>query len=324
MIKLLLTTSLISIFTYSLISVTMAQVYHIKEMNTEEIRTLDRNKTVVLLPGGILEQHGPYLPSFTDGYVNERLTQELTEAITKKTGWQVLIFPLIPLGTGGANEIGQKYSFPGTYSIRTSTLRAIFMDLATELGSQGFKWIFVVHAHGSPNHNLALDQAGDYFHEVYAGHMVNLFGMIRDEISNIGWNLISDEQRKEDGSLSIHADMRETGQILFLKPNLVNPQYKNAPTYPVHVRKDLIRISRSENWPGYFGSPRLANREFGAKYWNEFSSRVIELALSILDGFDYTQLPRVSTDTISEQALDNERRIEKKQKEWLKAKGYEK
>ena len=43
-----------------------AQIYRVAEMNTDQIRALDRETTIVLLPGGILEQHGPYLPSFTD------------------------------------------------------------------------------------------------------------------------------------------------------------------------------------------------------------------------------------------------------------------
>ena len=315
--------SLITLFTICFTGVTAAQVYHVKEMNTQQIQSLDRESTVVILTGGILEEHGPYLPSFTDGYINERLTQELTKAITQKAGRQVLLFPLIPLGTGGANEIGQKYSFPGTYAVRMSTLRIIFMDLATELGDQGFKWIFVVHAHGSPNHNLALDQAGDYFHDVYNGHMVNLFGLIRPEISDIGRNLITEDQRKEDGLISIHADMRETGLILFLQPGLVDSKYTNAPAYPVNDRSDLSRLSRSEQWPGYFGSPRFANKEFGAKYWNELSSRVTDLALRILNGFNDTQLPRVSTNSISEQALAHERRMEEKQNDWLNAHGYQ-
>jgi creatinine amidohydrolase len=51
------------------------------------------------------------------------------------------------------------------------------MDLATELGEQGFRWVFVVHAHGSPFHNLVLDQAGDYFRDTYGGRMVHLRGL---------------------------------------------------------------------------------------------------------------------------------------------------
>src|SRR5262249_53015642 len=114
-----------------------AQIYNVKEMNTEQIKALDREKTVVLLPGGILEEHGPYLPSFTDGYRNERLTEALANAIVERPGWKVLIFPLIPLGTSPANTLGQKYVFPGSYTVRPATLRAVVMDLATDLGEQG-------------------------------------------------------------------------------------------------------------------------------------------------------------------------------------------
>src|SRR6266545_4080612 len=91
-----------------------AQVRDIREMNTEQIRALDRAKTAVIIPGGILEEHGPYLPSYTDGYVNERLARDLADAIVARPGWGALMFPPIPLGSGGANEIGGKYRFPGT------------------------------------------------------------------------------------------------------------------------------------------------------------------------------------------------------------------
>lgn len=296
-----------------------AQIYHVKEMNSEEINGLDRNKTVVLLPGGILEQHGPYLPSFTDGYRNERLTKDLANAIVERPGWKVLVFPLIPLGSGGANEIGGKFSFSGTYTIRTSTLRAIFMDIATELGEQGFRWIFIIHAHGSPNHNLALDQSGDYFHDVYGGQMINLFGLILPELPEVVQALMTNKQHEEDGIISPHAGMRETSEILFLQPKLLDAEYKSAPPIAAQNREQLVKIAKADDWPGYFGSPRLATAAFGAKYWKEYSSRVIDLALRILDGFDYRQMKHVKETPVSERALKHERDIERKQSEWLKA-----
>jgi creatinine amidohydrolase/Fe(II)-dependent formamide hydrolase-like protein len=76
-----------------------AQIHQVKEMNTEQIKALDREKTVALLPVGILEEHGPYLPSGTDGYAAERRSQDLANAIVEKPGWKVLIFPIVPLGT---------------------------------------------------------------------------------------------------------------------------------------------------------------------------------------------------------------------------------
>jgi creatinine amidohydrolase/Fe(II)-dependent formamide hydrolase-like protein len=49
------------------------------DRNTAQIRVLDRSKTVVLLTGGMPEEHGPYLPAFTDGILSERLTGELVK-----------------------------------------------------------------------------------------------------------------------------------------------------------------------------------------------------------------------------------------------------
>src|SRR5258706_9075051 len=48
-----------------------AQVLRIAEMNTRQIHALNLQKTVVLIPGGILEEHGPYMPSYTDGYADD-------------------------------------------------------------------------------------------------------------------------------------------------------------------------------------------------------------------------------------------------------------
>jgi creatinine amidohydrolase/Fe(II)-dependent formamide hydrolase-like protein len=171
-------TLLIATFFLLLCGTASAQIYRVAQMNTEQIRALDKQKTVVILTGGILEEHGPHLPSFSDGYSNEWLAQKLAEAIVERPGMSVLMFPTIPLGHEGANEIGGTHVFPGTYSVRRTTLRAIFMDLATELGEQGFRRIFIVHGHGAPYHNLMLDQAGDYFRDTYNGKMVHLRGLV--------------------------------------------------------------------------------------------------------------------------------------------------
>ena len=110
----------------------------IAELNTTQIRDLDRAKTVVLLPGGMLEEHGPYLPAFTDGILSDRLTTAIADGVhARKPDWTVLVFPPISVGSSGSNgsnEIGGQFQFPGTYTVRPSTLHAIYMDLAAELG----------------------------------------------------------------------------------------------------------------------------------------------------------------------------------------------
>jgi creatinine amidohydrolase len=222
----------------------IGQIYHVEQMNTEQIGALDREKTVVLLPVGILEEHGPFLPSGSDVYITDRRTETLANAIVERPGWKVLIFPLIPLGTDPANVVGQKYVFPGSYTVRPSTLRAVFMDLATDLGEQGFRWIFVVQAHGGLEHNRFLNQAGDYFHDTYGGHMINLRALLRPQLRP---NTRSEEEQRND-----HAGADETSTMLFLRPDLVNPAYKNAEPLPARDQKHRVDIAKASNWPGYW------------------------------------------------------------------------
>lgn len=303
-----------------------AQIYRVAEMNTEQIRALDRQKTVVLLPGGVLEQHGPYLPSFTDGYMNEWWTQELAEEIAARPGWSVLVFPIIPLGDGGANEIGGKFVFPGTYGVRVQTLRAVFMDLATELGEQKFRWVFVIHNHGSPVHHQALDQAGDYFRDVYGGRMVNLFGLLPKTTQAAP--AISPAESKENG-LDIHAGMSETSRILFLRPGLVDPARSKAAPFTGSAFSELAQIAKGDDWPGYFGSPRLATAAFGAQVMRYRAARYNAVALAILDGMDDREIPRYAGVALKEQAdvaagaLRHDAEVARKQQEWLRRKGLQ-
>src|SRR5689334_11417941 len=109
-----------------------AQVLELSELNTRQIQALDRQRTVVIIPGGILEEHGPYLPAYTDGYVIQAYTQALARAIAGRPGWTAVLFPQIPLGNDPANTIGAKTVFPGSYPVRMATMRAIYMDLANE------------------------------------------------------------------------------------------------------------------------------------------------------------------------------------------------
>lgn len=317
-----------------------AQIYRVAQMNTEQIQALDKQKTVVILTGGILEQHGPHLPSFSDGYSNEWLTQRLAEEIVQRPGMSVLLFPTIPLGHEGANEIGGTHVFPGTYSVRRTTLRSIFMDLATELGEQGFRWIFIFHGHGAPFHNLMLDQAGDYFRDTYAGRMVHIRGLLptAEQLAKLNLpkppdiNIFSEAQKKEIGAMDEHAGFDETSRLLFLRPDLVSSVYKQLSPQTTNNPTEFFQIARLTGWLGYLSSPRLANANFGALSQQYRSKRDNALALAILDGkLDERDVPRYSKmmtedkqiTTALSASTKNEKDRERKQQEWMKRKGIE-
>jgi creatinine amidohydrolase/Fe(II)-dependent formamide hydrolase-like protein len=301
-----------------------AQVLNLAELNTEQIRALDRARTVVIMPGGIMEEHGPYLPSYTDGYTNEKVAAEVASAIGQRPGWKALMFPPIPLGSGGANAIGGKFAFPGTYSVRPETLRAVYMDLATELGEQGFRWIFIVSEHGDPRHNAALDAAGDYFRDTYQGHMVHLMGVIVGTPAAAA--IVPKATRDEDG-FTVHAGAEEHSFVMAIRPDLVPGAISAAPSITGKDIPDLRRIASADGWPGYFGAPRLASAEIGRQLLAAEVKTRIDIALKILDGADERERQRYSSMILGipgiAEIVDGESRhddaVDAREREWLAA-----
>lgn len=303
-----------------------AQIHDLADMNTEQIRALDRQRTVVLLTGGILEEHGPYLPAGTDALVNDWLSGRLAEALVARPGWTVVRFPMLSLGASGANDIGLRFRFPGTYVVRGSTLRSVYMDLAAELGEQGFRWVFIVDWHGAPVHHRALNDAADFFSDTYGGTMVHLFGLTEVFLFETDPPFLSREQAAEEG-FTVHAGAMEHSAVLFLRPGLVPPGIASAPSI---TGKDgiagLTRIARQPYWPGYFGAPRLATAAHGAAHLAGLSQKVNEVCLSILDGKAHRQMPRYSDQAAADQGEQHieeaiaahERAIEEKQQQWLR------
>jgi creatinine amidohydrolase len=303
---------------------TDAQIYHVQDLSTVQIQALDHEKIVVLLPGGILEQHGPYLPSFTDGYMNLAITDSIAHAIVKNTGRPVLIFPLIPLGNGGANEIGRKYNFPGTYTVRASTLRTIFMDLGSELGEQGFKHIFVIHMHGSPNHNHAIDQACDYFNEEYKGKMMNVWNLAIE----INKDFRSEVVKKLDG-FTVHAGAAEHSMLYYLQPQFKSLGYQKASAQKASGPNELGTVAMRPGWLGYFGAPALATTELGRQSWQEWTRVIISGVTDVLnDRYDFSKptyyklmLADPDQSKVNDDAAKHDAEREQREMNWIKREG---
>ncbi len=271
----------------------IAQVLRVTDLNTRQIAALDRTRTVVVLEGGMLEEHGPYLPAFTDGFLSERLASDVAAGIVARMpGWSVLRFPPISVGSSGSNEIGRRFVFPGTYAVRPSTLRAIYMDLATELGEQGFRWVILVHIHGSPLQLAALDDACDWFHDTYGGTMVNLWGLL-PVLAGWGGAMtgLPADQRRDDG-VSLHAGLDETSLMLYLHRDLVTSDYGDAPSVSAATVESAFVMARRPGWTGYLGAPRHGSAELGRRIWTSFSDSALSVTLRILNGADPAQFQR--------------------------------
>jgi creatinine amidohydrolase/Fe(II)-dependent formamide hydrolase-like protein len=306
-----------------------AEVLHVAELNAARIAKLDKARTVAILVGGILEEHGPYLPSYTDGYLSERLAKDVAAAVGSRPGWTALVFPQIPLGASGANEIAGRYIFPGTYTVRTDTLRAVYMDLASQLGEAGLRTILIVHLHGAPLQNRMLDQASDFFRDTYEGRMLHVYGLMR---VLEGWSaadaVTTAPARAADG-YCVHACLGETSTMLHLRPDLVDSAYAKAPPWVGRDMRELRNISAKPEWPGYFGAPHLANAAAGKAAVDGLSREMVAAAMDFLDGKDDRLGPRFSDVTakdpqeqdIDRGALAFESAIRAKQEHWLRSRG---
>ena len=304
-----------------------AQILKVAELSARDLENLNRDQTIVIMPGGILEEHGPYLPAFNDGYLNAWLAKRMAEAIIANRGGTVLMFPTIPLGAGIPEDFAGLSPFSGSYTVRPETLRSVYMDLASALGDDGFRKIFVISKHGAPQHNTALLEAAEYFNDRYTGTMVILTSLIYE--GAIDTPIIFDEEEQKEHGLIVHAGGEETSQALFLQPQLVAEDYVEAKPYHAATTTDLIRIAKAPDWPGYFGSPRLATSTKGAAMVEHRSKLLIELALRILDGYDWTTLPtradRGANDPAFRELRENtDARAEKErliQEEWISIRG---
>lgn len=293
-----------------------AQVLQMGAMNTRQLGEVDKSRTVVIIPGGIMEEHGPYLPANTDGYVSERQARDLAEALVAE-GWQVLLFPALPLGAGGANELAAKYPFPGTYVVRLDTLRAVYMDLADELGEAGFRWVFLVHSHGAPNHVRILQEASDYFTDTYPGRMLPVTGGMEAWASpDHPRRGLGEQARREDAS-SGHGGIDETSLMLFLEPSLVSPDYRDAAVFTAAGENGMVDVARRDDWQGYFGAPAHATAEYGARLYRLSTGAMVKEALEVLA--DPRPAARASRPlrAVDDAAIARDEAIRRRQQEWI-------
>jgi creatinine amidohydrolase/Fe(II)-dependent formamide hydrolase-like protein len=293
------------------------------KITTTEFAALDRDRTVVIIPGGILEEHGPYLPSNTDGLLANWLAQQLSGQIAERPGWSVLLLPEITLGHSGANDIGRRFTFPGTITVRSATLRSVYLDLADSLRSHGFKWVFLVHIHGAPLHNQMLDEASDYFTESSGGRMVHLMGLAAVE-NCCSWKEGADPEAVAEDGFTVHAGVSESSRIMFVAPAAVKPEIAQAPSVTGKDFADLVRIAEQPNWPGYFGAPRFAAPEIGERVLRAQAAKLGEIALAILDGKEWPQERFHVEDSMDPEDVKISRAteavdaaIEKRQRAWL-------
>lgn len=112
------------------------------ELTWSEIEELDRGKTVVFIPVGAIEQHGPHLPLNTDVLIAEHLAEALAKYVEKSSELVALLAPALSYTYAKPSTV-----LPGTISVNGETFIHYVRDIIVDLRRQGFKKFVFVNSH---------------------------------------------------------------------------------------------------------------------------------------------------------------------------------
>jgi creatinine amidohydrolase len=216
----------------------------IEEMTMTEFEAgLARTQTV-LIPFGSVEEHGPHLPLSTD-------TIEAYE-VCKKAALQTPLFVAPPVHYGNCRSTA---CHPGTISITTGTLKALFSDIVTSLRGHGLRKFVALTGHAGGAHRMALQDAGEELIARFADisvAVVSEFDLAQEQ----GRGLI-------ETAGDAHAGEIETSRILHSHPHLVKGSApREFPSFPTGI---LVRDKR-RYWPGgVWGDPGKATADKGSR-----------------------------------------------------------
>lgn len=104
----------------------------------------DRDRAVVVLPVGAIEQHGPHLPLTVDSAIVNGVLGRALEWVDRLRP-EAAVYALPPLHYGKSNEHDD---FPGTFSLSATTLLATVMELGDSLYRSGFRKLLILNGHG--------------------------------------------------------------------------------------------------------------------------------------------------------------------------------
>jgi creatinine amidohydrolase len=124
----------------------------IADMNWMQVRDHAAGDDRAVLPIGSTEQHA-YLSLAVDAILSERVSVEAAEPLA------VPVFPVINYGLT-PNFV----EYPGTVTLRLSTLCAVVTDVLNGIVRSGFKRIVIVNGHGgnTPAHGAVLEWLGSH------------------------------------------------------------------------------------------------------------------------------------------------------------------
>ena len=237
------------------------------DMPWTDIEKLINEGAIILLPVGVIEEHGPHMTSGSDIY-QAYVSAKIVKAELDKKGTPCLIAP--PFYWGIANIAN---CFPGTFTVSESTMKSLLSDIFVSLDKWGVKNVVIFNGHGEPKH---MDVLHESILESNKALKMNIYmpankkDIDKYEGSDFQSCIIPVDYKPE---ISIdcrfdncHADCIETGTMAGFFPDLVDTvmarkleptNFRERPEFrtPGDVSKAWEKDARNITPMGYFGDP---------------------------------------------------------------------
>lgn len=246
--------------------------YYMKDMTVEDMNRL-QTKTVII-PVGVVEQHGFHLPLSTDIYNAEKPLELAGERLN------ALIAPTINYCYSGG-------TLRGTVNVSPNVFGLYVTDICKEFVRMGFLNIILFLGHGGTENEAALKNSLQMFMQSIDRKDITV-SLVKP------WSLTDKWWLMRDGEHDFHAGLTETSVMLYWAPEQVRKdnirQDDPETARMMRTDQDWYAISekavdhefvmpltkqRDEIKVGVMGFPELGTREFGEEIAKEIVEGII-------------------------------------------------
>lgn len=259
---------------YSIFHETMA------DMTWQEVEKAAKEGAIILLPTAVIEEHGPHMGCGVDTYLAYQ-TCKLTRRELESRGIKTLIAPPFYWGINRTTHV-----FPGTFTVRPETMKALLEDILLSLKSWGFKRVYNINWHYDGGHISTLFQTirgaqesvgiNTYF--VLSEEDVRRFGLKGDEPFIVVHKSPPGEAEPQE-YLDLHAGAGETGIMAAHFPDQVDLDLTQTLKPTQLAYRDVgkwVTDAKKVTPLGYFGDPASLNIDEAKEYHEAFCKMIAD------------------------------------------------
>jgi len=228
-------------------------------------RVARSGRGLVILPVGVVEEHGAHLPLGLDSFAAEVYAEAAAPHLEEK-GYEIVIAPTISYGVARA-----AIDFPGTLSLEPETLRSLVVDIGGSLARHGLDRLVILNGHRDLGHMKALDEARATLIAKKSACVLSVgFTCDPDLTAACYREGVPELSRSVRPDREGHGGEWETSLALHAFPEMVKRETISQldPNFDYDV--EAFRGETQDYWTlsggrGYFGSPQSGSAETGKK-----------------------------------------------------------